>query len=105
MPLNITSFRLLNTVIPNSHHYWLCSFTNYEQGPACCSCKKSSPAEATHSLPASMTVSLSGKCCLHSQLSSTQTDGSQKAPNPDYAAGVVGQSSHTLQHAPWSSNG
>jgi hypothetical protein len=37
-------------------------------------------------------------------LPSARTDGSQKESDPDYMVGVVGQSSQTLQRAPWSSN-
>jgi hypothetical protein len=95
-PLDMASSQLQETSVTHSQRHWLCIFASNEQEPECHTRRKickSAPAEATHCLTATMQAS-SGRCCPRSPLA--RTDGSQKAPNPEYGLGVVGQSSQTL---------
>jgi len=64
--------------------------------PACHACK-SVPVQVTHCFTAATTASLLGKCCPHSPPFISPGDESQKGPNPNYTADVVGLSRQDFQ--------
>jgi hypothetical protein len=97
------SFQIQNTIVPHSHHHWLCIFASDKQEPACCARTNLHQGRR----PTFSQLPWQRRCQVNVArvvyFSSARTDR-QMVQKPGYTEGVAGQSSQTSPRDPRSSD-